>query len=103
MPADITEAIAHARAIKAVAYDAGYQSGYEAGLRAAQTQIDAAAAEHGRAEERARVAAILGPRLRNAVDVAVLDGEELWCVELRAAFTEYEAAIRSGEPAPELK
>ena len=85
MPADITEAIDTARAIKSVAYDAGYQSGYEAGLRAAQTQIDAAAAEHGRTEERARVIAI---------------AEGLLPAGARAVLVR---AIRSGEPAPEAK
>jgi hypothetical protein len=87
MPADITEAIDTARAIKAVAYDAGYQSGYEAGLRAAQTQIDAAAAEHGRAEERARVVALFAQRMP-------IEGEFISAPDMLAA-------IRSGEPAPE--
>ena len=89
MSADITEAIDTARAIKAVAYDAGYQSGYEAGLRAAQTQIDAAAAEHGRAEERARVVALFAQRMP-------IEGEFISAPDMLAA-------IRSGEPAPEAK
>jgi hypothetical protein len=91
------------RLARAEGHAAGLATGLERGRREAQTEIDGLTYERGRDEERARVAALLGPRLRNAVDVAVLDGEELWCVELRAAFTEYEAAIRSGEPAPEAK
>ncbi len=84
------EQIETARAIKAVAHDAGYRSGYEAGRRDAQTEIDAATAEHARTEERARctehVEALLLIAFEGRVSLADVDKAR--------------AAIRSGKPAP---
>ncbi len=84
------EQIETARAIKAVAHDAGYRSGYEAGRRDAQTEIDAATAEHARTEERARctahIEALLPIAAAGRVSLADVDKTR--------------AAIRSGDPAP---
>ena len=107
MPADMQEVIDTARAIKTVAYEAGYQSGYEAGLRKAQTTIDAAAAEHGRTEERGRcealaIAAVNEAReaCRNGATSAEIVRERQRSQRKAEALL---SAIRSGEPAPEAK